>query len=308
MNETGDLEVAVAILALIRAGRTGPAGAIEFLRKLAASGNADLTVSEVLAAFGTSQPSVNGSLSTSRRDLESGLVKGIVPIPLSSMRYPSTLRLLPDAPPILHVRGNLNVLSKLPGVAVVGTRKATQHGLTIAQRISTYLSENGIVVVSGLALGVDAAAHEGALLGREPTIAVLAHGLERASPRANEPLAMRILETGGLWVSEHAMGVSARPEHFVHRNRIQIGLSSASVIVEGEQKSGSAMQAEYCLRYKRELFAVLPDSASPVSTQSQLPRMLVKQRGAHAIVSRESYPELLEIAARKRQELLGPLQ
>jgi DNA processing protein len=72
--------------------------------------------------------------------------------------------------------------------------------------------------------------------------------------------------------------------------------------------SGSAMQAEYCLRFKRELFAVLPDAASPVSTQSQLPRMLVKQRGAHAIVSRESYPELLEIAARKRQELLGSSQ
>ena len=306
MSETRDLEVAVAILALIRAGRTGPAGAIDFLRKLSASGTPDVGADAVFAAFGTSQPSVNASFSSSRRDLEDGLVKGIVPIPLSSARYPLTLRLIPDPPPILYVRGNPNVLTRLPGVAVVGTRKASQHGLTIAQRVAKFLSESGTLVVSGLASGVDAAAHEGALLGRTPTIAVLAHGLERASPRVNEPLGMRILETGGLWVSEHAFGVSARPEYFVHRNRIQVGLSSASVIVEGELKSGSATQAEYCLRYKRELFAVVPDS--PVTTQSQLPRMLVKLRGAHPIISRESYPELLEIATRKRHELLGSSQ
>jgi DNA processing protein len=305
MSEMEDQEIAVAILALIRAGRIGAGGAIAFLRQLSVSGSEDVTVDTVLAAFGTSRPSINASLSTSRRDIEDGLVKGIVPIPLSSGRYPPTLRLISDAPPILYVRGNANVLLKLPGVAVVGTRKATHHGLTIAQRIAAYLSENGCVVVSGLALGVDAAAHEGALLGKSPTIAVLAHGLERASPRANEPLAMRILESGGLWVSEHPIGVAARPEHFVLRNRIQVGLSSASVIVEGEIKSGSATQADYCLRYHRELFAVLPDVASPVSTQSQLPRMLVKQRGAHPIVSRESYPGLLDLAAKKRQDLLG---
>ncbi|MFH7040792.1 DNA-processing protein DprA [Paucibacter sp. JuS9] len=305
MGEMKDLELTVAILALIRAGKASPAVAVDFLRKFSENGAGESGVDAVLAAFGTSQPSVNASLSSSRRDLEGGLEKGVMPIPLCSDRYPASLRLISDPPPILYVRGKEDALSRLPGVAVVGTRNASQHGLTIAQRIAKYLSDNDWVVVSGLALGVDASAHEGALLGRTPTIAVLAHGLERASPRANEPLAMRILEAGGLWVSEHAVGVSARPEYFVHRNRIQVGLSSASVIVEGELKSGSATQAEYCMRYRRELFAVLPDSSSPVSTQSQLPRMLVKQRGAHAIVSRESYPELLDAAARKRSELLG---
>jgi DNA processing protein len=302
MIDETDLEVSAAVLALLRSGSSGAASLNQYLGALAGTSDRR-NVADVLMHFGISQPAVNASLSASRQEIEKGLTSGIVPVPLSSKRYPPTLRQIPDAPPVLFVRGAFDALSRAPGIAVVGTRKATVHGLTIARRLATYLSSNGWVVVSGLALGVDAAAHEGALLGSEPTIAVLAHGLERASPRMNEPLGMRILESGGAWVSEHAVGTSARPEYFVRRNRIQVGLSAASVIVEGELKSGSSTQAEFCLRYGRELFAVLPDFNAPVSIQSQLPRMLVRDRGARAISSRESYPELVQIAARKAREL-----
>jgi len=238
-----------------------------------------------------------------RRVIERGLEHGILPITIDRDDYPITLRDIEDAPPIIYVRGNLQALKVVPGVAVVGTRKATPHGLTISERLSEFLSTNRVSVVSGLALGIDAAAHVGALKGAAPTIAVLAHGLEKASPKANSFLADRILEAGGAWLSEHALGVSARPEYFVLRNRIQVGLSCASVIVEGEIRSGSATQAEYCLRNRRLLFAVLPDPSARVNIASSLPQQLVLSRGAFAIRSRADYTGVLRAVEEKASEM-----
>lgn len=282
----------------MRAGEVSPGQ----LLKIFADARSTLTnyssAAEFFDIFHIKTGALNATLSESLDAVEKGLRLGIQPIPFFSDAYPDSLRTINDAPPFIYVRGDVGVLNELPGVSVVGTRKATKIGLAIAERISKFLSENGWIVVSGLALGIDAAAHEGALLGRSKTVAVLAHGLEKAQPSANQMLAQRILDAGGVWVSEHEYGVKAKPAFFVHRNRIQVGLSCASVIVEGELKSGSMTQAEFCLRYKRHLFGVTPDSTR-FSTMSTLPEMLVKDRGATRLVSKDDYQNMLDLIKRR---------
>jgi DNA processing protein len=292
-----DVEQAVAALALLTSKRAGASTVRDLL--LATKGQVHDAAS-FLEAAGVPPGGLNASLSLARGVIEKGIDQDVWPIPASSDNYPATLLGIADAPPVIYFRGSLAALMRGPGVAVVGTRKATIHGITIAERLSEFLSNAGYSVVSGLALGIDAAAHEGALRTGTPTIAVLAHGLEKASPRANAPLAARILEQGGAWLSEHPVGTPAKPEYFVQRNRIQVGLSLASIIVEGEERSGSATQAEYCLRNRRALFAVLPRPSDAVATQHRLPQMLVAQRGAIAIRSRDDYQAVLDVLARRQ--------
>lgn len=292
-------EVSAAVLALIHSKSC----TLSLLRDIF-SATAVETAEELFNIVDVSKASINASYSQALSIIETGLQSGIQPIVYSSDRYPQSLRAIADAPVILYVRGNLDALSLAPGIAVVGTRKATMHGITIAERVSSYIGDCGITVISGLALGIDAAAHEGALRSSTPTIAVLAHGLEKASPRANAHLADRILDHGGAWVSEHPVGVTARPEFFVQRNRIQVGLASASIIVEGEEKSGSMTQAEFCLRNRRVLAAVLPDPGGITTTQHHLPQMLVSSRGAFPIRSKEDYPTLVAMAQAKKTELM----
>ncbi|MES2364135.1 MAG: DNA-processing protein DprA [Pseudomonadota bacterium] len=300
-----DLDISIAALALQRSSMLKVAPLRDMLLRLRYSVIRDVDVEKVIEFAGFDMQSVTTDVGEATRDIERGLELGINPIPISSERYPAILRGILDAPPIIYIRGSISAFKALPGVAVVGTRKASAHGLAIASRISEFLSNEGRSVVSGLALGIDAAAHEGALLGATPTIAVLAHGLENAQPVTNRYLAQRILENGGLWVSEHAVGVPAKPANFVLRNRIQVGLSCASIIVEGEAQSGSKTQAEYCLRSKRALFAVLPEPGSRVATVSELPRMLVNVRGATPIYSKRDYPAMMAMIERSSAMLEG---
>lgn len=293
------IELVIASLAVLRAKRAS----LSSLRNALIEFNSQ-NAEEFLSKFAIRRLDINNFWEEASRDIENGLKHNIVPILIGTPRYPKTLAQISDAPPILFTRGNATALNVLPGISVVGTRKATKHGITIAQRISTYIGDLGFPVVSGLALGIDAAAHEGALTTSAPTIAVLAHGLEKATPKANAHLAERILDYGGMWVSEHPFGTIARPEYFVQRNRIQVGLSCASVIVEGEERSGSMTQAEFCIRNRRFLAAVLPENMSDVSTQYQLPKMLVEHRGALPIRSKDDYSLLISAAEKTRNELL----
>jgi DNA processing protein len=295
-----EIEVALSVvaLALQRSERMSTAAVREAMLRWRRDARSISSIDDALDAVGVVRATVNGSVSDAQRDIEKGLRISVHPIPIWSDRYPSVLRAIADAPPVIFARGNLSVLELLPGVAVVGTRKASPHGLLISERIAEHLSSQGWVVVSGLALGIDAKAHEGAILGGTPTVAVLAHGLEKAQPPTNQPLAQRILDAGGLWISEHHVGVPAKPNHFVWRNRIQVGLSCASIIVEGEEQSGSATQAEFCLRNKRMLFGVLPEPGSKVSTATALPKMLVAARGAIPILSKADYPSVIEAVRR----------
>ena len=230
---------------------------------------------------------------------------GIHAFPINSAHYPASLRLIEDPPPVLYVRGNLALLHAPPGVAIVGTRKASSAGIIIAKRIAQYFAGHDWTVISGLALGIDAAAHRGALAAAGGTIAVLAHGLKGASPKANALLADEILLNGGAWVSEHPADVPARPENFVLRNRIQIGLSAGSIIVEGEERSGTMTQAEFCLRNHRSLFAVFPSTAEELKLVSKGPLILINKRGATAVRSKDDYPSVMNRLQATRERLGG---
>jgi len=220
---------------------------------------------------------------------------GVLSFSIVSKGYPNHLKTINNPPLVLHIRGNVALLQDIRGIAVVGARKTSDAGLIIANRIAKKALENGWIVVSGLALGIDASAHEGALsVGKKGgTVAVLAHGLEKAKPFANEMLGNDILENGGAWVSEHAIGVPALPAQFVQRNRIQLGLSVGSIIIEAEERSGSITHAKFCLQQKRPLFAVVPEtSENTLNLICSGTKMLVDVMGANPLRTKNDYPDM----------------
>lgn len=167
---------------------------------------------------------------------------------------PTGLRQVVDPPPVLWVRGCTASLAK-PAVALVGSRAGTPYALAVAERLASDLVPHGLAIVSGLARGVDAAAHRGALAARGVTIAVLGCGADRVYPREHAALADEIVTTGAV-VSEFAPGTPPTPEFFPRRNRIISALSRAVVVVEAGEKSGSLITARCALEQNRDVLAV----------------------------------------------------
>lgn len=176
-------------------------------------------------------------------------------ISIDDERYPDLLRQIHTPPNILYTRGQLFDLSSYLMIAMVGTRKASGYGLTTAKAIARELSLSGAVVVSGLASGIDAMSHEGALLGKSPTVAVIGCGADICYPASNKGLMNRILKSG-LVISEYPLGTSAQKFHFPERNRIISGISRGTLVVEADIKSGSLITAKYALEQNRDVFAV----------------------------------------------------
>ena len=190
--------------------------------------------------------------------IEACASQSIYILSIADSEYPPRLRLIKDAPPIIYVKGSIAALGKT-GCAVVGTRKASELGLKLARRIAKVLAGKGFSTISGLALGIDAAAHAGAVDAMGVTVAVLAHGLDTVAPSSNRKLADKILESGGALVSEHEPGVPPRPAEFVRRNRIQSGMALCSIIVESAKEGGSIHQARFTKEQGRPILAVLPE-------------------------------------------------
>jgi DNA processing protein len=167
--------------------------------------------------------------------------------------YPPLLKETVGGPALLYARGALP-RPEDTCVAIVGTRKATKEGMALARETGETLARKGIVVVSGLALGIDGAAHEGALRAGGRTAAVLANGLDSVYPRQHEQLAKRILEGGGCLISEYPEGTPSYPSQFLARNRIVSGLSVATVVIEAPLRSGSLATARNAIEQGREVF------------------------------------------------------
>jgi DNA processing protein len=197
---------------------------------------------------------VRHALVAARRGLAGAASSGIQVLRWSDPGYPLQLAAIPDPPIVLWVRGDCAVLSRA-GVAVVGSRRATPTGLAVAGRISGGLADAGLVVVSGMARGVDAAAHGGALDAGGATVAVLGSGIDVIYPPEHGALAHRIARCGAL-VSEFPPGTPPLPPHFPLRNRIISGLSRAVVVVEASRKSGSLITARAGLEQGRDVLAV----------------------------------------------------
>lgn len=168
--------------------------------------------------------------------------------------YPAALADLPDAPPILWATGDVTLLNR-PAVGMVGARNASSLGVRMARRLGQGLSEAGLTVVSGLARGIDTAAHEAALEGEGRTVAVMAGGIDVIYPAENDALA-RAIDAWGCRVSEHPPGLEPQARHFPLRNRIVAGLSRAVIVVEAAAKSGSLITAKAALDYGRDVMAV----------------------------------------------------
>lgn len=177
--------------------------------------------------------------------------------------YPRALLELGFAPPVLFLRGRRHVLN-LPALAIVGSRSASAQGMDNARAFARTLSDAGLTIVSGLALGVDAAAHEGALAGASSTIAVVGTGLDRVYPARNRDLAHAIAERGAL-LSEFVPGTPPRAMNFPRRNRLISGLSRGVLVVEAALQSGSLITARYAGEQGREVFAIPGSIHSPLA-------------------------------------------
>jgi DNA processing protein len=183
--------------------------------------------------------------------------KGIVIISRGCSEYPKYLSKIPDPPALLHVKGDIKLLNK-DCIAIVGTRTPSELGIIKAREIGCLFSKEGYVVVSGLASGIDSAAHLGALNANGLTIAVLSHGLDTIYPRENEKLADQIIKSNGVLISEHPWGTKANKSDFVSRDRIQSGLSLGVVVVETKEKGGTMHTVEFCKNQNRALVVLQP--------------------------------------------------
>ena len=276
-------------------------------------GLGDESYRKLLSAFGepkeiyaASYASLSGVVG---KDVAEGIRRGIDPDKLASLfawlgnehnhivtladaEYPQALLQIPDPPPLLYVKGRLDLLNR-PAMAVVGSRNATPQGQMNAESFSRSLSDGGLCIVSGMALGIDAAAHRGGLDGASSSIAVVGTGLDIVYPSRNHALAHELAQRGTL-VSEFPLGTTAMAYNFPRRNRIICGLSLGCLVVEAAIRSGSLITARLAVEQGREVFAIPGSIHSPVS------------KGCHALIKQGA--KLVECANDILDELKWPSQ
>ncbi|MCQ8231109.1 DNA-processing protein DprA [Pectobacterium carotovorum] len=217
-------------------------------------------------------------------------------IPFGDIKYPLCLAMTPNPPAMLYIRGNPSILNEMPGVAIVGSRQVSLAGEEITKRITSRVCEKRLVIVSGLAIGTDTNAHQASLTANAKTIAVLAHGLELAKPKQNSRLAKEILEKGGAWISEYPVGRPAFKQSFVQRNRIQVGLSATSILIEAAKDSGTMTQADFAIKAARPIFAVVPHKENnPLGLNCEGNIELVSKGLARPLRTSNDYDELLSV-------------
>ena len=217
--------------------------------------------------------------------------------------YPERLKEIYDPPPALWVRGPVGLLSR-PGIAVVGTRHPSPYGSGMAELLSRDLAARRLLIISGMARGVDSCAHRGALAARMPTVAVWGTGIDVVYPKENKKLAEEILATGGAIVSEVPLGTFPAPQNFPRRNRILSGLSVAVLVVEAAENSGTRVTARCAEEQNRDLYAV---PGNVTSKGSWTPNTLIKQ-GAKLTATWEDVWEDLPSQVRLELEALAPVE
>jgi len=278
-------------LRLIHAEGVGPATLGPFLQR---GLSPEALLSEPPPAL--SERARNALRSSDPEKVESSLAwlgeEGCHLVPYTSSHYPERLKCLPDAPLALFVRGDPGLLAS-PQIAIVGSRNPTRGGIQTTREFAAHFAGNGLTVTSGLALGIDGAAHEGALKAGGPTLAVMATGLDRIYPARHRELAHAIAENGAL-VSEFPPGTAPKPGHFPRRNRIISGLSLGVLVVEAALQSGSLITARLAAEQGREVFAIPGSIHNPLA------------RGCHRLIRQGA--KLVETAADVLEELAPALR
>lgn len=271
-------EERLAWLGLVLTPGLGP---VRILRAIERAGSArrlldmPLTELESLKLPAQAAQFVNSGMARKAADeeLERMLQTGAGFLTHADDEYPMRLQEIYDAPPVLWLRGDASLLSR-PSIAVVGTRHPTPYGTGMAEMLSRDLSANGMLIVSGMARGVDTAAHKGALAAKKPTVAVWGTGVDVIYPKENKSLAEQIIATGGAIVSEMPLGTFPAPQNFPKRNRILSGLSVGVLVVEGGEFSGTRVTARCAIEQNRDVFAV---PGNVTNKNAWGPNTLIKQ-------------------------------
>ncbi|MEM6743016.1 MAG: DNA-processing protein DprA [Pseudomonadota bacterium] len=279
----------VAALRLARSRNVGPATWLRLVQRFGAPDRALEALPDLARRGGAREVGIC-SLSQAEREIERGRAAGARLLVLGAPGYPSPLARIPDPPPVLWLRGAPDAFAR-PAAALVGGRNASALGLRLAEALGRDLAAAGWCVVSGMARGVDGAAHGGALSVESeagPTLAVLAGGVDQVYPAEHAALADRIAEQGVL-LSEAPPGLEPQARHFPRRNRIVAGLSRGVVVVEAAERSGSLITARFALEQGREVMAV---PGAPLDPRSAGGNALIRD-GAVLVRSAEDVIEAL---------------
>src|SRR6202140_2885713 len=228
------------------------------------------------------------SLELGQQECAKAMEAGAKIISLSVPEYPSRLKEIYDPPVILFVKGSVEVLAQ-PGIAMVGTRHPTPYGSGMAERLSIDLAARGLVIISGLARGIDTASHRGAVAAKGKTVAVLGTGIDVMYPKENTRLAEQIVALGGGLVSEFPVGTFPAPQNFPIRNRIISGMSAGVLVVEAAEYSGTRITSRCALEQNRDVYAV---PGNVTNKNSWGPNTLIKQ-GAKLVATWEDVWEEL---------------
>jgi DNA processing protein len=229
--------------------------------------------------------------------------QGATLVTYSCPEYPERLKEIYDPPPVLWVRGAATLLSR-PGIAIVGTRHPSPYGTGMTEMLARDLAMRRLLIISGMARGIDSSAHKGALAARMPTVAVWGTGIDVIYPKENKKLAEEILASGGAIISELPMGTFPAPQNFPRRNRILSGLAVAVLVVEAAENSGTRVTARCAADQNRDLYAV---PGNVTSKGSWTPNTLIKQ-GAKLVATWEDVWEDLPSQVRLELEAEAPLE
>jgi DNA processing protein len=263
---------------------------VEYFGKIDAVFHASLTTLEAAGIPAASAQSI--SLGHSRKlaeeEFDKAMKAGASVLCPDSPNYPQRLLEIYDPPLALYVMGDPAILSE-PGIAMVGTRHPTPYGLGMAERLSCDLAARGLIILSGMARGVDSASHRGAVTARGRTVGVFGTGVDVVYPRENKKLLEQVLASGGAIISEFPMGTAPTPQNFPIRNRIISGLSIAVLVVEAGEYSGTRITARCALEQSRDVFAVPGNVTNKLSWG---PNTLIKQ-GAKLVATWEDVWEEL---------------
>ncbi len=233
------------------------------------------------------------SAELAREEMARAAAAGVTVISAEDAAYPPRLKEIYDPPLVLYVRGSLEVLTQ-PGIAMVGTRHPTPYGLGMAERLACDLAAQGLVIISGMARGVDTASHRGAISAKGKTIAVFGTGVDVIYPKENSRLSEQILALGGAIISEFPIATFPAPQNFPIRNRIISGMSVGVLVVEAAEYSGTRITARCALEQNRDVFAV---PGNVTNKNSWGPNTLIKQ-GAKLVATWEDVWEDLPTPVR----------
>jgi DNA processing protein len=280
-------------LQLIRTPSVGPITFFALVQRFGSATKALEALPELARKGGRKTPLVAADVHACEREIEAAHAFGAQMVLFGDDNYPSHLTTLADPPPILTIKGNMQLWQTRPLIAMVGARNASANGCQFAHRLAKDLSEAGVTVVSGLARGIDTFAHKGALA--KATVAVIAGGIDNIYPPENAPLYQELFAQGAV-ISEQPFGSAPFAGSFPGRNRIIAGMSLGTVVVEASPKSGSLITARYAVDNNRDVFAV---PGSPLDPRARGCNQLIKE-GAILI---ESAADILAHLPQRQQSL-----